>query len=88
MSPTANNMQVYANLLATNAREQWEKYFEQEYIQPVLSVSEGDDEWGKAVIFARTHIHTHAAQALEKQMEVALQLIFDDKKEGECIINI
>ena len=33
-----------------------------------------------------THTYTHAAQALEKQMGVALQLIFDDKKEGECII--
>ena len=32
--------------------------------------------------------HTHTAQALEKRMGVALQLIFDDKKEGECIINV
>ena len=81
-------MQVYASLLATNAREQWEKHFEQDYIQPVLSVSkEGDDEWSRAVIFAHTH-YTHTAQALEKQMGVALQLIFDDKKEGECIINV
>ena len=45
LSPSAGDMQVYANLLATDAREQWEKHFEQEYIQPVLSVSEeGDDE--------------------------------------------
>ena len=36
-------MQTYASLLATNAREQWEKCFEQEYIQPVLAVSIGRD---------------------------------------------
>ena len=34
-------MPTYASLLATNAREQWEKCFEQEYIQPVLAVSIG-----------------------------------------------
>ena len=32
-------MQEHASLLAINAREQWEKCFDQEYIQPVLSVS-------------------------------------------------
>ena len=35
-----------------------------------------------------TPTHTRTAQALENQMVVALQLIFDDKKEGECIINV
>ena len=37
--PTASSMQEYASLLSTNAREQWEKCFDHEYIQPVLSVS-------------------------------------------------
>ena len=36
---TASSMQEYASLLSTNAREQWEKSFDQEYIEPVLSVS-------------------------------------------------
>ena len=36
---TASSMQEYASLLSTDAREQWEKCFDQEYIQPVLSVS-------------------------------------------------
>ena len=38
---TGSGMQTYASLLATNAREHWEKCFEQEYIQPVLAVSIG-----------------------------------------------
>ena len=32
-------MLTYAGLLTTNAREQWEKCFEAQYIQPVLTVS-------------------------------------------------
>ena len=44
LSPSASNMQVYASLLVTDAREQWEKCFEQDYIQPVLSVSKGEDD--------------------------------------------
>ena len=54
MSHTASNMHVYASLLSTNAREQWEKHFDHEYIQTVLSVSEEQvGERGKVVIFAQ-----------------------------------
>ena len=59
-------MQVYASLLSTNAREQWEKCFDQEYIQPVLSVSgvvEDENKRDMVIVFAHvcahTHTHTH-----------------------------
>ena len=55
-------MPLYFSLLTANAREEWEKCFEQEYIQPVLSVSRG---WKGAkdfidwlLKFAITHTHT------------------------------
>ena len=57
-------MQTYASLLATNAREQWEKCFEQEYIQPVLAVSIGRD--GENVRGVKTSCEN--SQSLDKQM--------------------
>ena len=74
----ASSMQVYASLLSTNAREQWEKRFEEAYIQPVLSVSAGE---GEVVRKRDLHTRTHT-QELEKQMGEAMQLILNDKTEG------
>ena len=74
-------MQTYASLLATNAREQWEKCFEQEYIQPVLAVSIGRD--GENVRGVKTSCEN--SQSLDKQMGDAMNLIVNDKKEGHTL---
>ena len=84
-------VQRYSSLLTAKAREEWEKCFEQEYIQPVLSVSA---RWVGSLIdwlptcivnthtCAHTHTHTHT-QSLDKQISDALELIINEKKEGE-----
>ena len=69
-------MDTYSTLLAKEAREKWEKCFNDAYIQPTLKVRR------KSYNFTNTLFVFSDIQQLDKSLLEATQLLLNDKKEG------
>ena len=72
----ASEMTAYSRLLAKEAREKWEKCFNDAYIQPTLKVRR------KSYHFTNTLFVFSDIQQLDKSLREATQLLLNDKKEG------